>query len=134
MKARAREQRVIQNSAKRFRADFAFADVLVAIHARAEHRLRIVDVQHEDAVEPYRAVDQPQGRFEAFGGANIVARGEHVRGINANADIQIAAAFEDRFHLFELPAERAFPARRCFRAEFSDRRASNRAAPAADFE
>ena len=100
------EQRVIQNSAKRFRADFAFADMLVAIHARTERGFRIVYVQHEDAVESHRAVDQPQGRFEAFGGANIVTRGKDVSGVNADTDIQISAAFEDRFHLFELPAER----------------------------
>ncbi len=57
-------------------------------------------------------------RFEPFGAANIVAGGKHVRGINANADIQITAAFEDRFHLFELPAERRSLPRGIFEQNF----------------
>src|SRR4029077_14234779 len=52
-----RQQRMIQNSAKRFHSDFAFADVFVPVHARPKHRLRIVYVQHKDAIEPHRTVN-----------------------------------------------------------------------------
>src|SRR5271156_2944027 len=38
----AREQRMIQNPLKRLQPDFALPHMLVAIHARAEQRLRIV--------------------------------------------------------------------------------------------
>ena len=51
------ESQLRQDAMKGFSADFAFANVFVAIDASAERNFRIVGVEDGDAVEADRAVD-----------------------------------------------------------------------------
>jgi hypothetical protein len=46
-----------QEAAKGVCADFAFADVFVAIHATTQGNLGIVDVEDRDALEADGAID-----------------------------------------------------------------------------
>src|SRR6185503_20678642 len=47
----AREARVVEQVAKRFQPDLALADVLVAIDARAEGLLRVVQMKRADVLQ-----------------------------------------------------------------------------------
>ena len=81
----AGELRMIQNSTERVAADFAFADVLVAVHTRAKRRFGIVYVDHKDVLETDRTGNLKQSSVEALLAAEIVAGGEKMRRIHADS-------------------------------------------------
>ena len=105
----AGEQRVIQNAAKRFEADFPFSDVVVAVDARAVMRFRIIGVDDVNALEADGEFDVLERGFETFLGANVPARGESVRGVDADAGGDVAqqiancARSSSNFAPMELP-------------------------------
>jgi len=69
----AREKRMIQDAVKSFEADFAFANVLVAVGMRVERSLRIVRVDDEDGVESNGSVNFLERPLEPRRAAQIVA-------------------------------------------------------------
>src|SRR4051812_37782101 len=80
------KSRIIDDVTKRFLADFSLADAGVAIDARAEIRFRIVQVERQDLIEPNEFFDLTDGVIPAFGGAQIEAGFEKMRGVQANAE------------------------------------------------
>src|SRR5580658_7836873 len=66
------EPRMRKDAAKRFEADLAAPDVFVPIHARAQRRLRVIDVHDGHAPEPYGAIEVDGGLREACRSVNLV--------------------------------------------------------------
>src|ERR1041385_383465 len=85
----AAETRVVDDVREGVAADGALADVLVAVDARAEGLLRVVEVKRADVLDADVAlhlVDQP---LPAVACADVVARGEDVAGVDADADARL---------------------------------------------
>ena len=73
-------------------ADLPAADVLVAIDARAELALAVVEVNRHQPRQPQQLVELPPERQIAFAIAQVVAGGEGVAGIDADAAASRAAS------------------------------------------
>src|SRR5579864_5532485 len=73
--------RMIQNPPKRLQPDLPAPDVLVPVHPRTERRLRIVDVQDVDSVEPQDAIRACNRGLEAALRADVVPSLKRVRGV-----------------------------------------------------
>ena len=85
----AREARVVEKRGGTLEADLPFADVLVAVDARAERLLRVVEVKRADVVDadvPLHLVDRA---LVAVARADLVAGREDVAGVDADADARL---------------------------------------------
>ena len=103
-----------QDAPKRLQADIALADVLVPIHARTERRLRIVHVQHGNALEPHGAIERRNRLRKPRFGVDFVAGFEGMRRVQTNSQRQIRRGVEDRSQLLEARAHRRAHARSVF--------------------
>ena len=91
-------------------ADLAVAEVHVAVAVRAERVHRVVAVQRAEPVEPDDAVELVQHLGQVVRGADVVARGEQVAGVEADAEPLVPAGDLDQpRQLLERAPER--PAR-----------------------
>ena len=88
---------MIQNSAKRFDADFSFANVFVAVEARAQRRLRIVHMHNEHAFEAHRLRDFRERAVESGRTAQIMPHGEEVSRVHADAQRKLGTLIENSF-------------------------------------
>src|SRR5688572_24555213 len=77
---------VVQQAAKGFQSETALADVLVAIDTASAGLLRIIEVKESDAVETDHAIELAERASVAFDRAEIVACGQEVTGIEADAN------------------------------------------------
>ena len=98
-------------------AELALADVGVAVAVGAQRRLRVVEVQRAEAAQADRRRRTRRARrASASARADVVARGEQVAGVEADAEALVAAGgVEQRGQLVERAPERAARARRCSR-------------------
>src|SRR5262245_27796606 len=106
-----------QDAAKRVGADVTPADVLMAIGARAERRLRIVGVDQLYILHPEDAIRVAYGLLEPCFAPDIESGGEQMAGIEAVADRQSRdrrGPVPNRAQFFEARAEVASTARRAF--------------------
>ena len=88
------------------RPEAALADVLVPIDAAAARLLRVVQVKHLDAVEADDAIERLERLAIALFGADVVAGGQQVAGVEADADARRAVEpLEDRREVLEAVAE-----------------------------
>src|SRR5919108_4280781 len=102
------EARLRQKGCAARAADLAVAEVLVAVDVGAERRLRVVDVQRPEAVEPDDAVELVEHPRERLGTADVVARREQVAGVEADGGPLAAAGQLDQpRQLLERAPERA---------------------------
>ena len=91
-------------------ADLAVAEVHVAVAVRAERVHRVVAVQRAEPVEPDDAVELVEHLGQVVRGADVVARGEQVAGVQADAEPLVPAGDLDQpRQLLERAPER--PAR-----------------------
>ena len=79
------EPPVVDDVPKGLLPDFALADVLVPIHARAQVGLGVVQMECEDLLEPNQRGDFTDRGIPAFGCSDVVAGGEEVRSIQTDA-------------------------------------------------
>src|SRR5207245_11314542 len=82
---KAGEAPVAEQPAKGAEAEAAPADVLVAIEPPAERALRVVQVEGDDPVDAQFGVELGERGRVAGGRAQVVARGEGVLGVEADA-------------------------------------------------
>ncbi len=110
-------------------AELALADVGVAIAVGAQRRLGVVEVQRAEALErPPRASQSSSTCGQALVGADVVARGEQVAGVQADAEALGAAGGVDQVgELLERAPERARRRPRCSRGAAGSAR--SRSAP-----
>ena len=113
-----------------FEPDLAFADVFVPVHARSKSGFRIVHVHHRDAIQSDGSIDVVKRLIQSLRRPNIPARGEQMRGINANSQRQVAASRPQSLSTLQIAPRSCFPAPRYFQAGFADRQASVLAPPA----
>src|SRR6266849_5709647 len=95
-----------EEAAKRFGADFAFANVFVAVHTTAERNFGVVDMEDRDALEADGAVDEFERGGEAGFALDVVARGEQMRGVETRADLQALHRVQHFAEFFQARAER----------------------------
>lgn len=87
-------------------ADFAFAEVVVAVDAGAEGFFAIVAMDDFNAVAADQAVEFGEGGFVSFFGADVVAGGEDVAGVEADGEVfGVAGKFENFGEMFEFVVE-----------------------------
>ena len=87
-------------------ADMAVAEGHVTIDAAAERFGRIVEVHAAEVAKTHRAVDQGEGALACLGGAQVVAGGEGVAGVDAEPYSRlILDAVDDIGQLLECEAE-----------------------------
>ena len=123
-----REPRIVQQPPERLEPEASLADVLVPIDAAAARLLRVVQVEHLDPVEADDAIELVERRVVALVGADVVAGGQQVAGIEADADARRAVEpLEDRRRGARSGGRGWCPARRCARAGSSAPRADARA-------
>ncbi len=92
---------------KRFRSDFAFADVLVPVDAPAQGNLGVVDVKNRDTLEADRPVDQlERGRQSSFG-LDVIPGSEKMRGIKARPHADALQRIQHLADFFQARPERA---------------------------
>src|SRR2546426_7472427 len=82
---KAGEAPVAEQAAESAEAEAAPADVLMAIEPAAERALRVVQVEGDDPVEAQAGVELGECGRVAGGRAQVVARGEGVLGVEADA-------------------------------------------------
>src|ERR1043165_5684496 len=82
----APEARVGDDGAEGLRADASLADVLVAVDARAERLLRVVEGERADFADADVRVDLVDDALPSAARADVVAGGEDVAGVDADAD------------------------------------------------
>src|ERR1051326_7252953 len=82
----APEARVVEDEAEGVDADFSLADVLMPVDARAERLLRVVEVERADLADAGVAVDLVDDALPSVARADVVAGGEDVAGVDADAD------------------------------------------------
>jgi hypothetical protein len=82
---------MVQNSSEAFAANLAFANVLVTVKTRTERAFRIIHVDNENPFEPDCVANFRQRGFQSFGAPQIVASGEQMRRIYADAERQLWA-------------------------------------------
>ena len=103
------KERMIQEARKGFLADVAAADVLMAVNACAQRGLGIVAVDDRHIVQTEGGVSLGECAVEAFGRANLKARGEEMSGIEANpgrgSDAAGAASVEHVAEMGEFGSE-----------------------------
>src|SRR5581483_9750489 len=81
-------------------------DVLVAVDARAEALLRVVQVERDDARDADRRVELGDRRGVAPRRAEVVARGERVLRVDADAEpIAVRRRVDERREVREAPAD-----------------------------
>src|SRR3954470_17099015 len=106
------EARLGQEHGAAVGAELALRDVGVAVAVRAERRLRVVEVQRPDALDPDELDALVEDRAERVGGADLEPRSEQVTGVEADAEALVAARrVDERGELVERAAERAAGAR-----------------------
>jgi len=103
-----------QETAKGFGADFAVADVIVAIDAAAERNFGVVNVEDRNVFEPDDAIGELERGDQAGFALDVVAGGEEMRGIQAGADLQALQRVEHLAEFFEARAEGGAHARGVF--------------------
>ena len=102
------EARLGQKRRAALHAQLALAERGVAVAVRAERGDRVVDVQRAQPVEPDHAVELVEHLAQALGGADVVAAGEQVAGVEARSEpLAAAGAVDQRRKLLERPAQRA---------------------------
>jgi hypothetical protein len=80
------EAEVVDDVAESFLTDVAFADVGVAVDARTEGGLGIVQVKGEDLFEAKERAGGFDGSVPAFGGADVVTHGEEMGRVEADPE------------------------------------------------
>ena len=103
----AGESRVAHDPAKRLGTERAFGDQLVAVAARGERGLRVVEVEAPEALEPDRRV--PPSARRPRSPDEVVSRRVEVAGIGAERDPMphpLADRVAQRRELLERAAER----------------------------
>src|SRR5436309_6362243 len=105
---KAGEAPVAQQPAEGAEAEAAPADVLVAIEPPAERALRIIQVEGDDPADAQAGVELGECGRVAGGRAQVVARGEGVLGVQADAQPLAPARL-----VAEPPALREAPADLC---------------------
>src|SRR4051812_15834673 len=106
-----------EEPAKCFGADFAFADVLVAVYATAERNFGVVDVEDGNALKTDDAVDEFERGGEASFTFYVVARGEKMRGVETAADIQASQGVQHVAEFLEASAKGGAHARGVFQQD-----------------
>ncbi len=76
---------VVHDVAEGFPAELALAKAFVAVHPAAQVRLGIVQVHAAQVAEADDLIELGKGRFTGLAGAQVVAGGEGVAGIDADA-------------------------------------------------
>src|SRR5664279_1104479 len=74
---------------KRFESDLALADALVVVTVRAAGILRIVDMKQLESAAAHGSHKCVQCRTHAARGGQIVAGGERVTGVEADAELRV---------------------------------------------
>src|SRR5207244_950841 len=77
---------IVDHEGEGVAADLPFADVLVAVDARAERLLRVVEMKRADVLHADEALHLVDHSLPAVVRPDIVAGGEDVAGIDADAD------------------------------------------------
>src|SRR5271166_685163 len=80
------EARLAHDVAERIEADLPLADVLVPVHARIERRFRIVQMQGRQPVASDEMIKACEYPLDADRGGDVVAAGEEMRSIEADAE------------------------------------------------
>ena len=108
----AAEARVVEEESEGFDADLAVADVLVAVDARAERLLRVVEMKGADVGDADVRVESVDRPLVVVAIAELVSRCEDVAGVETDADARfVVDERDDPSQLFERAAEaRACPA------------------------
>ena len=92
----------------------------MAVAVGAERRQRVVEVQRAEAIEPDDAVALVERLAQPLGGADVIAGGEQVAGIEAHPDPLVAAGGVDqRRELLERAPERPAGARRVLEVQLA---------------
>lgn len=87
-------------------ADFAIAEVIVAINPGAEGFFAVVAVNDFDAIAPDESVEFGECRFVGFGSANVVTGGEDVASVEADCEVfRVAREVEDLGEMLEFVVE-----------------------------
>src|SRR5205814_10449831 len=101
------EAAIVHEASERLEPEAPVADVLVAIDAAAERPLRVVQVKHLQPIEADQPLELLEGRRVAAGRADLVAGGEQMARVEADADPAMAVGLrDDRCELLERRAER----------------------------
>src|SRR5271165_5267704 len=74
------------------------------VDAASERNLGIVNVQYRNIVQADGAIDQIDGLFQASLAANVVARGEKMRSVQAGSSVDVPEAADNLRHFFEARA------------------------------
>src|SRR5262249_1500037 len=102
------EAPVVQDQPERLDAELSLADVVVAVDARAQLFLRIVQMERREALDADELVEFLEHRRVALLGAEIVAGGERVLGVEADAEpFALLGRVDDVADLLEAVAETA---------------------------
>src|SRR5581483_2198509 len=91
-----REFGMLREPTQRISADVPFADVPVPIDAWVVRRFRIIEVNGADTLQPNSPFDDRYERFETIFFANVITRGERMRGVDTDAKRQLRRCFYDR--------------------------------------
>src|SRR5205807_1779140 len=109
----AAEARVVEDKGERIAADGPFADVLVAVDARAERFLRVIEMKRADLLDADVALHLVDHPLPALARADVVTGGEDVAGVDADANARLVIdRLNDPPQLLERAADaRALPGR-----------------------
>src|SRR5581483_8841982 len=99
------EARIAHQPAERLEADVALADHLVAIDARAERALGVVQVKRLEVAQPDDAIEFFERALVAARRGPLDAGGEHVLRVEAHAEAALAGFLQNRVELFERAAD-----------------------------
>ena len=87
-------------------ADSAFADFFVAVTTATEREFAVVEVKGHDALDADQAVELAPHVIVSFFGAEVVAGGEDVAGVHADAEAAGAVeSIEEIREMFETRAD-----------------------------
>src|SRR5215218_1155408 len=100
-----REARVRGDAAQRLGADVAEAEVPVAVYARVVGGLRVVEVDGEHVLKLDVRVERVERGREAVFVAYVVAGREGVRGVEADAEVEVGAPPGDLAQVLEAVAD-----------------------------
>src|SRR5437870_125454 len=102
----APEACVVDDEAERLDADLSIADVLVPVDVRAKRLLRVVEVERADPGDSDVPLDLFGRALPAAARADVVAGGEDVAGVDADADaLPVVDELDDLPELLERAAE-----------------------------
>src|SRR4051794_22937997 len=106
------EARLGQEHGAAVGAELALRDVGVAVAVGAERRLRVVEVQRPDALDPDELDALVEHRAERLLGPDLEARGQKVAGVQADPEALVAAGgVDERGELVKRAPERPARAR-----------------------